>query len=76
MRLLARLTGVWGEPAALAGIAALPHLRDRGVIGPRERVLVLITGHGLKDPAAARRAAPGHAMEIEATPEAVQEAVR
>ncbi|MGH2347863.1 MAG: threonine synthase [bacterium] len=75
MRLLARLTGVWGEPAALAGVAALPHLRDRGLIGPRERVLVLLTGHGLKDPVTARRAAPGRAVEIDATPEAVQSAL-
>jgi len=76
MQVLARLTGVWGEPAALAGIAALPHLRERGLIGPRERVLLLLTGHGLKDPVTARRAAPGRAIEIEATPEAVQGALR
>ena len=76
MRLLARLTGVWGEPAALAGVAALPHLKDRGVIGAQDRVLVLLTGHGLKDPAAGRRVGPGRAVEIEATPEAVREALR
>jgi threonine synthase len=76
MRLLAEAVGVWAEPAAVAGIAALPALRDAGLIGPRDRVLVLLTGHGLKDPAAARRAAGGRAVEIEATPEAVEEALR
>ena len=76
MRLLARITGVWGEPAALAGIAALPYLREQGLVGRDERVLVLLTGHGLKDPATARQAAGGRAVEIEATPEAVQEALR
>jgi threonine synthase len=76
MRLLAETVGIWAEPAALAGIAALPALRDAGLVDRRERVLVLLTGHGLKDPAAGRRAAGGSALEIEATPEAVEEALR
>jgi threonine synthase len=76
MRLLAEAVGVWAEPAALAGIAALPVLRDAGLVGRSERVLVLLTGHGLKDPDAARRSAGGRAVEIEATPEAVEEALR
>ena len=76
MRLLARLAGVWGEPAALAGIAALPHLKERGLIGGSDRVLVLLTGHGLKDPRAGRRAAPGRTVEIEPTSDAVREALR
>ena len=76
MRFLAQTTGVWGEPAALAGIAALPYLRARGLVGRTERVLVLLTGHGLKDPTTARHAAGGRAVEIEATPQAVQEALR
>ena len=76
MRYLAEAVGVWAEPAALAGIAALPVLRDAGLLGRSERVLVLLTGHGLKDPVAARRAAGGRAIEIEATPEALEEALR
>jgi threonine synthase len=76
MQFLAQSTGVWGEPAAVAGIAALPYLRDRRVVSRTDRVLVLLTGHGLKDPSTARRAAAGRAVEIEATPEAVQEALR
>jgi len=54
----------------------LPYLREQGLVGRDERVLVLLTGHGLKDPATARQAAGGRAVEIEATPEAVQEALR
>lgn len=76
MRLLAETVGVWGEPAALAGVAALPALREAGLLDRRERVLVLLTGHGLKDPIAGRRAAGGSAVEIEPTPEAVEEALR
>ena len=76
MRLLAEAVGVWAEPAALAGVAALPVLREAGLVGRSERVLVLLTGHGLKDPAAARGAAGGRAVEIEATAEAVEEALR
>jgi threonine synthase len=76
MRLLARTTGVWAEPAAVAGIAALPYLRERALVSRDERILVLLTGHGLKDPATARQAAGGRAVEVEARAEAVQEALR
>jgi threonine synthase len=48
-RALALLSGVFAEPAAAAGAAALAKLREAGVLGPREQVVVLVTGHGLKD---------------------------
>jgi threonine synthase len=51
--LLARTTGVFAEPAAAAPIAGLSKLRER--IGPAERVVALVTGHGLKDVDAAMR---------------------
>lgn len=50
--LLARLAGVWAEPSAAAALAGAIAARDGGLIDPRERIVVLITGHGLKDPAA------------------------
>lgn len=58
-RLLARTTGVFAEPAAAASIAGLGKLRGR--IGPGERVVALVTGHGLKDVDAAMKGldAPG-----------------
>jgi len=50
---LARTTGVFAEPAAAAAIAGLEKVRDR--IAPGERVVALVTGHGLKDVDAAMR---------------------
>ncbi|HVS85911.1 MAG TPA: pyridoxal-phosphate dependent enzyme [Gaiellaceae bacterium] len=50
---LARDEGVFCEPASAAGIAALEH----GVAKPGERVVCVLTGHGLKDPDAVARAA-------------------
>jgi threonine synthase len=45
-RMLAREEGLFCEPASAAGIAAL----RRGVVRPGERVVCVVTGHGLKDP--------------------------
>jgi len=44
---LARTTGVFAEPAAAASVAGLVKIRDS--VGARERVVALVTGHGLKD---------------------------
>ena len=52
-RSLATEEGIFCEPAAAAGVAALA----RGVVRPGERVVCVITGHGLKDPDAVARAA-------------------
>lgn len=71
MRLLARLTGIWGEPAAVAGVAALAHLVERGDIGRSDRVLLVITGTGLKDIPSTLRAAGG-AFEIDPSLDAVE----
>jgi threonine synthase len=43
--------GVFCEPASAAGVAAL----ERGVARSAERVVCVITGHGLKDPEALER---------------------
>jgi threonine synthase len=45
---LRTLEGVFSEPASAAGIAGLSH----GIAEQGERVVCLVTGHGLKDPAA------------------------
>ncbi len=52
---LARATGVFAEPAAAAALAGLEAARDRGLVDASERVVLLITGNGLKDIAAAAR---------------------
>jgi len=48
IRLLARTTGVFGETAAGVTVATAARLAAAGVFRPGERVVALITGHGLK----------------------------
>jgi threonine synthase len=45
---LARLEGVFTAPEAAATVAALPKLRDSGALSPGDRVLLLLTGTGMK----------------------------
>lgn len=54
---LGRLTGVFAEPSAAASIAVLRRLAAAGTIQADEHVVCLISGSGLKDVDAARRAA-------------------
>ncbi|NNG16843.1 MAG: threonine synthase [Gemmatimonadales bacterium] len=52
---LASLSGVFAEPSAAAGLAGLDVALEEGLVERGERVVVLVTGTGLKDvPAAAR----------------------
>ena len=53
---LARETGVFAEPAAAAAYAGFVKLREGGGIKSGERVLLMLTGNGLKDIDNARRA--------------------
>ena len=48
MQLLARTEGIFAETAGGVTIATLKKLAADGVIRPDERVVVYITGHGLK----------------------------
>lgn len=52
---LARYSGVFAEPAASATFAAMQPAREAGYIQNEERVLLLITGSGLKDVKSAMR---------------------
>jgi threonine synthase len=51
--LLARTTGVFAEPAAAAALAGLGVALEEGMVTRSERVVLLITGTGLKDVPAA-----------------------
>jgi threonine synthase len=46
---LSRREGIYVEPAAAAGVAAIG--ADNEFVGPDETVVALVTGHGLKEPA-------------------------
>ncbi len=46
---VARNTGVFSEPAAATAYAGLAKAVEQGMVSPDERVVVLLTGSGLKD---------------------------
>jgi threonine synthase len=54
-QVLARKTGIFAEPAAAATVAALGKLRGSKRLDPKSQIVLLITGHGLKDPEAAQQ---------------------
>jgi len=54
-RVLAARTGIFAEPASSAVVAALKKLRGSQQLGRREQIVLLITGHGLKDVESAMR---------------------
>ena len=50
MSLLAETTGVFGETAAGVTLGALRDAIRHGEVGPNDRVVLLVTGDGLKTP--------------------------
>ena len=72
---LARLEGIFCEPARAAAIALLRKLVADGAIDPSGTIVCVLTGHGLKDPATATaQAAP--TLAAAADTEAVMAALR
>lgn len=55
-RTLGRTEGIYAEPAGAAPVAGVEKARAEGIIEDGERVVVVVTGNGLKDAASARRA--------------------
>jgi threonine synthase len=74
MRLAGR-HGMFAEPAAAAALAGVVSAIESKTIGPHDRVLVMITGSGLKDTKNAIRAA-GKPIAIEPNVGAVEDALR
>jgi threonine synthase len=54
---MARVSGVFGEPAGAAAYAGFVRAKELGVLEGHDRVVILNTGSGLKDVASAVRAA-------------------
>lgn len=75
MALLGKTTGLFGEPAAAAAVAALVKLVDRGEVSSGERVVVVSTGHGLKDIDAALQAVEAP-KPLDCSIDAVRERIR
>ena len=70
IRLLAETTGIFTETAGGVTVAVLAKLAERGDIDPSERVVVYITGEGLKTLDATRESFS--MFEIEPTLEAFE----
>ncbi|MBU1748458.1 MAG: threonine synthase [Chloroflexi bacterium] len=75
MRNLARGAAVFAEPAGATAYAGLVKLAHQGRIKPHERVVVLVTGNGLKDIAGAMKATAAAVVPLEPTVEALQATV-
>lgn len=68
---MARGAGVFGEPAGTAAYAGLVQAVARGLVAREEEVVVLNTGSGLKDVAAALRSVKGkRTAPVRVTPDA------
>ena len=52
---LARLEGIFCEPASAAGVAGVRGAAAAGDLDPDALVVAVLTGHGLKDPTTAER---------------------
>lgn len=57
--------GIFAEPAGAVGIVAVQKLRFSGAIRPTDRVVIIVTGHGLKNPLAEDFAEPPTIREPE-----------
>ncbi len=49
MKLLARRTGIFGEPAGVTGFAGILKMHEKNLLRGNERVACIVTGSGLKD---------------------------
>ncbi len=73
-KLLARVEGIFVEPASASSIAGLIKLVNSGVIKKDERVVCVTTGHGLKDPDTAVKMSE-KPVEVDAEMSAIEDAL-
>jgi threonine synthase len=73
MRTLPRYGAVFAEPAGATGFAGLVRANAQGMVPPDERVVVVVTGNGLKDVENAVRAG-GQPIPIDPTVQALKQA--
>jgi threonine synthase len=71
---LARIEGIFVEPASASSIAGLKKLVKNGVIDRDERVVCITTGHGLKDPDTAIKQCE-KPVEVDAEISAIEQAL-
>jgi threonine synthase len=73
--LIARLEGLFVEPACAAPVAGLIRLGKQGFIPKGSVITLTLTGHGLKDPDTAMAQSQGEAKVVEPQVEAVLESL-
>ena len=73
-KLLARVEGLFVEPASASSIAGLKKLVENGDVDKDERVVCVTTGHGLKDPDTAVQMSE-KPIEVDAKMEAIERAL-
>jgi threonine synthase len=73
-KLLARVEGIFVEPASASSIAGLIKLANANIIGKEERVVCVTTGHGLKDPDTAVKSSE-KPIEVDAKMAAIENAL-
>lgn len=75
-RLIARVEGVYAEPSSCASVAGLIRMARLGRLCAGQRIVAILTGHGLKDPESARCSqvdeSPGADCVVDADLESVQ----
>ncbi|HUW65570.1 MAG TPA: threonine synthase [Spirochaetia bacterium] len=71
-QLLASREGVFCEPASAASVAGVLKLAKRGFFQPGQRVVCILTGHGLKDPDTAVKNVAAIPVRIKADVEAME----
>ena len=74
-RILSAEVGIFVEPASAISVAGLLERSAAGAVPAGARVVLTVTGHGLKDPAAADRFAPTPTV-VEPDPDAIAGAAR
>jgi threonine synthase len=70
-RQVARLEGVFCEPASAAGLAGLRRAVSDGTVAPDESCVAILTGNGLKDPETALSQATAALQTIEPSADAL-----
>lgn len=73
-KLLARVEGLFVEPASASSIAGLIKLVENGTVDRDERVVCVTTGHGLKDPDTAVKMSE-KPVEVDAEISVIEEAL-
>lgn len=75
-RTIAASEGVFAEPASAASVAGVMKLKNEGYFQGGEKVVCVLTGHGLKDPNIAIKAVNSDPIVVQDNEAAVMEAIR